>query len=90
MARLLYALRVRNLNYFIQFFPCEVTTMNDSSSKNPLNTLYVGIDIDSINNVVSIINFNQDLLAQFKVKNNQTGVEKIKTNVIEILSKYPE
>lgn len=88
MARLLYALRVRNLNYFIilNFIPNEVTTMKDFSSKNPLNTLYVGIDIDSINNVVSIINFNQDLLAQFKVKNNQSGVETIKNKVIEILT----
>ncbi len=90
MARLLYALRVRNLNYFIKFIPCEVTTMTDLSSKNSLNTLFVGIDVDSINNVVSIINFNQDLLAQFKVKNNQAGAETIKTKVIEILNKHSE
>lgn len=61
--------------------------MKDLSSKNPLNTLYVGIDVDSLNNVVSIINFNQDQLSQFKVKNNQEGVETIKTKVIEVLKK---
>ena len=64
--------------------------MKDLSLKNPLNTLYVGIDVDSLNNVVSIINFNQDQLSQFKVKNNQEGVEKIKNKVIEVLKNNPD
>lgn len=64
--------------------------MKDLSLKNPLNTLYVGIDVDSLNNVVSIINFNQGQLSQFKVKNNQEGVETIKTKVIEVLKNNPD
>ena len=89
MARLLYALRVRNLIILLILSHARYTTMKDLSLKNPLNTLYVGIDVDSLNNVVSIINFNQDQLSQFKVKNNQEGVEKIKNKVIEVLKNNP-
>lgn len=76
--------------FVLNFIPNEVTTMRDFSSKNHLNALYVGIDVDSIYNVVSIINFNQDLLTQFKIKTNQSGIETIKNKVIEILTKKQE
>lgn len=52
-----------------------------------LSTLFVGIDVDSTYNVVHMMNFNQDDLDHFKVKNDLNGVTVIKDKTKVVLSK---
>jgi len=57
---------------------------------NPLSTLFVGIDVSSKTNVVCAINFVSDKLLEVSVENNQCGVEKLCSLLVELLSAHSE
>jgi transposase len=53
--------------------------------KTILNTLFVGIDVDSQTNAVFMMNFLQKEFNRFRVKNDFNGVEILKDKTVEIL-----
>lgn len=55
--------------------------------QNILTTLFVGIDVDSQTNVVYMMDFNQNKLNSFKVKNDLNGITELKDKTIEALTK---
>lgn len=64
--------------------------MKDFIDKNPLNTIYIGIDVDSLTNVVSILNFKQDLLAQLKILNDVNGIKVLIDKIKDIMDNSNE
>ena len=59
--------------------------MKEISKRTVLNTLYVGINIDSKKNAIHMMDFNQICLASLSVLNDINGVEVLKDKVIEAL-----
>jgi len=50
-----------------------------------LTTLFVGIDVSKLSNQVLIMNFNQDIIHQFKAPNNHVGAETIEAHILNVL-----
>lgn len=53
--------------------------------KTVLNTLFVGIDVDSQTNALYMMNFLQKGFNRFRVKNDFNGVEILKDKTVEVL-----
>ena len=54
---------------------------------NPLNSLYVGIDVSKNSNQIYAMNFNQKKLLSFSASNDNEGASKIETKLLECLYK---
>lgn len=61
--------------------------MEEISKRTVLNTLYVGIDVDSKKNVIYMMDFNQICLASFSILNDINGVGVLKDKALEVLKK---
>ena len=64
--------------------------MTTNESKNPMNTLFVGIDVGSDKNTVHIKNFNNEKLEHFEFINDKIGIEILKDRTLDVLKKHTE
>ena len=59
-------------------------------SYNPLETLFIGIDVSKDSNQVCFLNFNQKKLASFSSKNNLDGAKLIEEKILSTLDNNKE
>lgn len=64
--------------------------MTTNESKNPMNTLFVGIDVGSDKNMVHMKNFNNEKLEHFEFINDKIGIEILKDRTLDVLKKHTE